>query len=60
MPLYDYECKKCGDRFEVVQSIHDEALKACEKNECDGELLKVIGAPKVELKGSCWARDGYK
>lgn len=60
MPLYEYECSKCGDRFEVIQGAHDAPFKDCEKEECDGEVKRVIGAAKIELKGSCWARDGYK
>jgi putative FmdB family regulatory protein len=59
VPLYDYECEKCGNRFEAKQSIHDEPLKECQKDECEGEIKRVIGLSNFELRGSCWARDGY-
>lgn len=36
MPIYEYECKKCNERFEVLQKISDgnEGLR-CPK--CDAE-----------------------
>jgi putative FmdB family regulatory protein len=37
MPTYEYECDKCGYRFEIRQSIHDEPLLRCEK--CDTHNL---------------------
>ena len=48
MPTYDYECKKCGHQFEVVQSIKDDALKTCPKGECPegtgrGRVQRLIG-----------------
>lgn len=60
MPLYEYECNKCGHKFEVVQKFSDEPLKHCEEKDCDGEVKKLISMTKFELKGSCWYRDGYK
>ena len=48
MPTYEYECKKCGHRFEVMQSIKDDALKTCPKAECPqgtgrGRVQRLIG-----------------
>ena len=40
MPTYEYECDKCGYRFEIRQSIHDEPLLRCEK--CDTHNLHRI------------------
>lgn len=40
MPTYEYECGKCGLRFEQQQSINDEALKACP--ECGGNVQRLV------------------
>ena len=29
MPIYEYECKTCGHRFEELQNIHDASVKTC-------------------------------
>ena len=29
MPLYEYKCKKCGHRFELIQSFSAEDAKEC-------------------------------
>lgn len=50
MPLYEYECKDCGIRFERVQSFNDAALTHCP--ECEGEVHRVIGASGIIFKGS--------
>ena len=42
MPTYEYKCEKCGDRFEIFQSMTDPKLTTCEK--CGGELRRLIGA----------------
>jgi len=50
MPTYEYECKKCGARFEAVQSFRDKPLKRHEG--CGGELQKVFHPAGIILKGS--------
>ncbi|MDD5634956.1 MAG: zinc ribbon domain-containing protein, partial [Candidatus Omnitrophica bacterium] len=42
MPTYQYECKKCGDIFEVFQKITDDPVKVCPK--CGGAVKKLISA----------------
>lgn len=39
MPIYEYECGKCGV-FEQKQSIKDDALKTCPT--CSGEVKRLI------------------
>ena len=36
MPIYEYECKKCGERFEVLQGFNDDSLKRC------GQIFKIL------------------
>src|SRR5487761_2021302 len=50
MPTYEYVCRNCGERLEVVQSFHDDALTVCPK--CSGELKKVFGSVGIVFKGS--------
>jgi putative FmdB family regulatory protein len=42
MPTYDYECTRCGHRFEEFQSISDPSLEICP--ECRGPLKRLIGS----------------
>jgi putative FmdB family regulatory protein len=50
MPMYDYACGACGHRFEVRQSMKDDALTECP--ECPGAIRRVIYAPAIVFKGS--------
>lgn len=34
MPTYQYECAKCGQSFEIFQSMKDSALDICPKDKC--------------------------
>src|ERR1700687_4704137 len=57
MPLYEYECKKCGHRFEKIQKFSDKMVKKCP--ECGGQVEQVISAPAVQFKGSGWYVTAY-
>ena len=57
MPLYEYECKKCGHRFEKIQKFSDKMVKKCP--ECGGSVEQVISAPAVQFKGSGWYVTDY-
>ncbi len=43
MPMYDYVCKKCGERFTLVMTINERTQKAircpkCEATEVEQQL----------------------
>jgi len=57
MPLYEYECTKCGERTELLQRFDDEPLKVCPK--CGGPVRKLLSAPAVQFKGSGWYVTDY-
>ena|SRR5579862_4471262 len=57
MPLYEYECKKCGHRFEKIQKFSDKMVKKCP--ECGGQVEQMISAPAVQFKGSGWYVTDY-
>lgn len=57
MPIYEYECQKCKNRFEYTQSIKDPKKTTCE--ECDGPLERLISPSGFVLKGGGWYKDLY-
>jgi putative FmdB family regulatory protein len=57
MPLYEYECKKCGHRFEKIQKFSDKMIKKCP--DCGAAVEQVISAPAVQFKGSGWYVTDY-
>ncbi len=57
MPLYEYECTKCGHRFEKIQKFSDKPVKKCP--ECGGRVEQTISAPAVQFKGSGWYVTDY-
>lgn len=50
MPTYEYLCKKCGQRFDILQSFSDKPLKI--HSDCGGDLKKVFHARGIVFKGS--------
>jgi len=44
MPTYEYECEKCGKKFDVFQKMNDKILSTCPDKECSGNLRRLIGA----------------
>ena len=52
MPIYEYECRSCGTRFERRQSFQDEPIRVCP--ECGGETRRVFQPAGVIFKGSGW------
>ncbi len=57
MPVYEYECTKCGNHAEVLQQISDPPLSKCEK--CSGRMKKLISQSTFHLKGSGWYVTDY-
>ena len=57
MPLYDYECHKCGKVFEVRQKFSDEPLKVHEV--CGGPVHRLLSVPSLQFKGTGWYVTDY-
>ena len=57
MPLYEYQCKKCGHRFEKIQKFSDKPITKCP--ECGGKVEQLISPPAVQFKGSGWYVTDY-
>lgn len=59
MPTYDYECTKCGHRFELFQSMAERPRKRCPK--CRGPLRRLIGpGAGMIFKGSGFYVTDYR
>ncbi len=57
MPIYEYECSKCGKVDEVIQHFSDKPLTKCRY--CSGKLHKLISHSSFHLKGSGWYVTDY-
>lgn len=57
MPLYEYECQKCGERVEIIQKISDPPYEHCPK--CGGDMKKLFSAPAIQFKGSGFYKTDY-
>jgi putative FmdB family regulatory protein len=57
VPIYEYECTKCGRQTEALQKFSDPPLAQCEL--CHGKLTKLISHSTFHLKGSGWYVTDY-
>ena len=57
MPLYEYACRKCGERVEVIQRMNDTPLQHCPK--CGGDMKKMASSPAIQFKGSGFYKTDY-
>ena len=58
MPTYQYKCRQCEHRFDVMQMITEEPLTECP--ECKGEIRRVLFPAGVMFKGSGWYVTDYR
>lgn len=58
MPLYEYKCSACGERFEVIQRFADAPVETCRK--CGGgPVERMLSAPAIQFKGTGWYITDY-
>jgi putative FmdB family regulatory protein len=57
MPIYEYQCKKCGKQFEAFQGITEPDLKSCKF--CKGKVQKMMSLSSFNLKGTGWYATDY-
>jgi putative FmdB family regulatory protein len=59
MPIYEYQCQKCGHTLEALQKFSDKPLRECP--ECGRHQLKrLVSAPLFRLAGSGWYETDFK
>ena len=57
MPLYEYQCDNCGERFEAMQKFADAPLTVHEK--CGGPARRLLSVPALQFKGSGFYINDY-
>ena len=57
MPLYEYKCEACGNRFEKIVKFSDPPIETCP--ECGGRVHKLLSSPAIQFKGSGWYITDY-
>ena len=67
MPTYEYSCEKCGKNFELYQSMRDQALSECPKEQCQqkrwghGKVKRLLGTGAgLIFKGSGFYITDYR
>jgi putative FmdB family regulatory protein len=58
MPIYEYECSKCGV-VDAMQKITEEPLKTCPVPKCRRKVRKLMSSTQFQLKGSGWYVTDY-
>ncbi len=59
MPIYEYQCKSCGNEHEAIQKMSADPLIICPACS-EPELKKKISAAGFRLKGSGWYETDFK
>jgi len=57
MPLYEYECEKCGNHIEIIHGVDEKGPERCAK--CGSKLKRVLGVPGLIFKGSGFYVNDY-
>jgi putative FmdB family regulatory protein len=57
MPIYAYQCTKCGKDEEYIQKFSDPPMETCEH--CGGPLRRLVTTAAFHLKGGGWYKDLY-
>jgi putative FmdB family regulatory protein len=53
MPIYEYECRKCGETHEILQKMSEGPKRKCPS--CGAmSLKKLVSAAAFQLKGTGW------
>ena len=57
MPLYEYECDACGERFEVIQKFSEMSTECrrCGK----GPVRRLMSTPAIQFMGTGWYVTDY-
>lgn len=59
MPTYEYECEKCGYKFELFQSMTDKPVEQCPQ--CEGKVKRLFGSGGgIIFKGSGFYTTDYR
>jgi putative FmdB family regulatory protein len=58
MPLYEYQCEACGQRFEAIRKFSESELDACVL--CGkSPVRRLMSSPAIQFKGTGWYITDY-
>jgi putative FmdB family regulatory protein len=58
MPLYEYECDACGQRFELIRKFSESQVDTCTL--CGkGPVRRLQSSPAIQFKGTGWYITDY-
>jgi len=57
MPIYEYQCKQCDERQEIIQRLSEAPVTECPK--CGGDMKKLFSSPAIQFKGSGFYKTDY-
>jgi len=57
VPLYEYECEKCGKHVERIEKVDGPHLRKCPS--CGGRVERLMSPPAIQFKGSGWYVTDY-
>lgn len=59
MPIYDFECRECGHRFERLQKLSDPDPASCPQC-ARAAVQRRVTAPAFRLAGGGWYETDFK
>jgi putative FmdB family regulatory protein len=60
LPIYEYECSKCGHITEITLGINDPKPQTLPCQKCASCARHIISQSSFVLKGGGWDSDGYE
>ena len=60
MPIYDFQCIKCGFKNEVMRKISAANVEACPECGAADSFTKQVSAPSFQLNGNGWYVTDFK
>ncbi len=58
MPIYEYECEKCGLKLEMMQKLGDDSRVSCTK--CGGCTRRIYSSVPFIFGGTRWVGEKRK
>jgi putative FmdB family regulatory protein len=57
LPLFEYQCQKCGVKIEKIQKFTAPTSAKCES--CGGRIERLLSSPAIQFKGTGWYITDY-
>jgi putative FmdB family regulatory protein len=59
MPIYEYQCRACGEVVTAIRPVSERDRVASCKVHGTASMVRKVSASNFALKGGGWYRDGY-